>query len=434
MNENKTAGQSPANGAAPSSTEALAPVARQKGFLKTAFTRAAEIGAGAAVMWVIKACTAAACASLLAAPATGIIISAVVVGTMSPLVRHGVKLAMASKEDRANIEKLTMKKYLKQAAISTAFGAAGAGVHYYFDDISSYLKDIFFKGSALPVVNHTMTGAITPPVAEPQAPALNAPATPAAPEITTSAAPEAEPASPAATPEPAAPALSSLERMQELGKNSNVSDKVKAVLERVDSPNKRVSAQAIKDLGYFAYNGLGGVPKDQSLAVELFKQAAEAGNIQAKIDLAAMEFHGNPAAGVPRNVEGSLEKLEELAKKSKIADRILGDLVGPQAPIAEPHAAFIPEATPAPAEIVAPATSAPAPSLPAVEDFVPPTPAPVLEAEQATVKGGLKSCISHVYNGVVHYLCSMTTNQPVQVGEKFFVPRGSPLHPAMNIN
>lgn len=426
MNEDKTRENNPVGETAPASTEAAVP-AKKKGFLRTAFTAAAEIGAGAAIMWSIKACTAAACASLVATPAIGIVTSALVVGALSPLVRYGIKLAMTSKKERANVEKLTLKKYFRQAAMSTAFGAVGAGLNYYFDDITAFVKDTFSSGNVPTVDKQTATGVITQPatpsVTEPQT--LAASPTPATEAPAASAPPDTEAAAPA--PEPTAP-LTSLERMQELANNPDVSDKVKAVLERVDSPNKRVSAQAIKDLGYFAYNGLGGVPKDQSLAVELFKQAAEAGNMQAKIDLALMEFHGNPAAGVPRDVEGSLEKLEELAKKSRVADRILGDLVGPQAPIVEPHATFTPAAPPSPAEV-------PTPSVPAqsgVEEVIPVTSTPA--AESAPVSGGLKDCIRQVYNGAVSYLCSLTTDKPVEVGQKFLVPRGSPMHPAMNLN
>ena len=51
------------------------------------------------------------------------------------------------------------------------------------------------------------------------------------------------------------------------------------------------NAQAIKDLAFYLYNGIN-VSKDKALAYDLYTMAADMGNLQAKVDLTYIGYHG----------------------------------------------------------------------------------------------------------------------------------------------
>jgi TPR repeat protein len=93
---------------------------------------------------------------------------------------------------------------------------------------------------------------------------------------------------------------------------------------------------------------------DPEKAVALYQKAAEMGNLQAKIDLAFLEFHGN--AGIVANHDAAIEKMSELGKHSSHASKLVEQWTNPPtAPIVE-----VPIDTPvaAPVEVVeAPATN-----------------------------------------------------------------------------
>jgi|GEM_PF-1484854 len=90
-----------------------------------------------------------------------------------------------------------------------------------------------------------------------------------------------------------------------------VSDRVTDAMNRAASDSAKVAAQGTKDLAYFAFNGFDGVPKDPTVAAGLFQQAAEAGNLQAKIDLLYMQFHG--LGGVTANPDAALSAMNDIA-------------------------------------------------------------------------------------------------------------------------
>ena len=91
---------------------------------------------------------------------------------------------------------------------------------------------------------------------------------------------------------PAVVCLTPGEQFANLIQGHDVSGRVTDAIARSASTNAAVAAQGAKDLAFFAFNGFDGVPKDASVAVELFKQAADAGNLQAKVDLLYMQYHG----------------------------------------------------------------------------------------------------------------------------------------------
>lgn len=115
-------------------------------------------------------------------------------------------------------------------------------------------------------------------------------------------APAAVPVEPPCTPAP--------ERVADVIAQNNVTPEVKEALARSASTNAHVAAQGTKDLAYYAFNAKDGMPKDPTLALELFKQAAEAGNTQAKVDLLYMQYHG--LSGVPANPEAALAAMQEI--------------------------------------------------------------------------------------------------------------------------
>jgi len=107
-----------------------------------------------------------------------------------------------------------------------------------------------------------------------------------------------------------APCPSTMENFASVIKDHPVSDRVQDALQRADSANPHVAAQGAKDLGYFAFNGLDGVPKDATVALELFQKAADGGNAQAKIDLLYAQFHG--LGGVQANQQAAFDAMRQI--------------------------------------------------------------------------------------------------------------------------
>lgn len=70
------------------------------------------------------------------------------------------------------------------------------------------------------------------------------------------------------------------------------------------------NAQGVKDLAAFFLNGTDGLPKDPMLGVELLKGAAEAGNVQAQVDLAYLQYHG--LHGVEGGKDAALAAMQEI--------------------------------------------------------------------------------------------------------------------------
>ena len=70
------------------------------------------------------------------------------------------------------------------------------------------------------------------------------------------------------------------------------------------------NAQSVKDLAAFFLNGTDGLPKDPTLGVELLKGAAEAGNVQAQVDLAYLQYHG--LHGVEGGKDAALAAMQEI--------------------------------------------------------------------------------------------------------------------------
>lgn len=190
------------------------------------------------------------------------------------------------------------KTFLK----SSLFALAGGALFLGFSEgiIQDGISKIFGWGTPTPdVIPAPASVEVTPPAPAPVA-AMPVEVTP---PVETIVPVEAIPVTPA-------PCVSPLEHLADTLKDHAVSDRVQNALERAHSVNPRVAAQAAKDLAYFAFNGLDGVPKDTGVALELFQKAAEAGNVQAKIDLLYMQFHG--LAGITANPQAAAAAMQEI--------------------------------------------------------------------------------------------------------------------------
>lgn len=114
------------------------------------------------------------------------------------------------------------------------------------------------------------------------------------------------------------PVLSAFEQAQNsLAGNDCITDRVKEALVRAENG----SAQGIKDIAYFMFNGFDCVTQNQEMAVDLFKQAADMGNVQAQVDLAYIQYHG--LAGVEANTAEAFDKMTELATQDNRASRFI---------------------------------------------------------------------------------------------------------------
>ncbi|MDF3024296.1 MAG: hypothetical protein K0R10_1657 [Alphaproteobacteria bacterium] len=273
---------------------AAAPKSRMRGFLKGAFNVVSGMAMGAAVSAVAK--TAAVVGMTIAgAPAWATILgSGVAVGIGSTLLHDALerrKLKKGGAELPAYFslthgKELLSKKNLKVFGLSTTFAIAGSAL---------------FLGLQSGTIQGWL-GFVVPPVVE----------TVVAPPVDTVVAPPVETAviPPVETIVAAPICLSPTEQFAALIDGHDVSARVTDAISRSASTNAHIAAQGAKDLAFFAFNGMDGVPKDASVAVELFKQAAEGGNMQAKVDLLYMQYHG--LGGVTADKASALGAMQDM--------------------------------------------------------------------------------------------------------------------------
>lgn len=114
------------------------------------------------------------------------------------------------------------------------------------------------------------------------------------------------------------PCVTPVEQFNTLIDGHQVSAQVTDAMHRAASTNARVAAQGVKDLAFYAHNGFGGVPKNPNVAVELFKQAADAGNVQAKVDLLYMQHHG--LDGIPADKTASLGAMKDITHNARAGE------------------------------------------------------------------------------------------------------------------
>ncbi|MDI1226443.1 MAG: hypothetical protein PSY14_02010 [bacterium] len=305
--------------AAPAAT-AAAPKSRLRGFLKGAFNVVSGMAMGAAVSAVAK--TAAVVGMTIAgAPAWATIIgSGVAVGIGSTLLHDALerrKLKKTGVELPAYFslthgKQLLSKKNLKVFGLSTTFAIAGSALFLGLQ--SGTIQGWLGFGPDVPAVPPV----VVPPVVEtvvapPVDTVVVAPIdTAIVPPVDTAVLPPVDTAviPPVETIVAAPICLSPTEQFAALIDGHDVSARVTDAISRSASTNAHVAAQGAKDLAFFAFNGMDGVPKDPSVAVELFKQAAESGNMQAKVDLLYMQYHG--LGGVAADKASALGAMQDM--------------------------------------------------------------------------------------------------------------------------
>ncbi|HYD18013.1 MAG TPA: hypothetical protein VEF76_06015 [Patescibacteria group bacterium] len=287
---------------------------RLRGFLKGTFNVVSGIAMGAAVSAVAK--TAAVVGMTIAgAPAWATILgSGVAVGIGSTLLHDALerrKLKKSGAELPAYFslthgKELLSKKNLKVFGLSTTFAIAGSAL---FLGLQS--------GTIQGWLGFGNTPAPVPPVVIPPvethtfvAPAETHVALPPV-EQTVLAPVDTQPViAPVETIVAAPVCLTPHEQFANLIQGHTVSAEVQDAMTRAASTSARVAAQGTKDLAFYAFNGFDGVPKDPHVAVELFRQAADAGNVQAKVDLLYMQYHG--LGGVTADKAAALGAMQDI--------------------------------------------------------------------------------------------------------------------------
>jgi hypothetical protein len=299
---------------------AAAPKSRMRGFLKGAFNVVSGMAMGAAVSAVAK--TAAVVGMTIAgAPAWATILgSGVAVGIGSTLLHDALerrKLKKGGAELPAYFslthgKELLSKKNLKVFGLSTTFAIAGSALFLGLQSgtIQGWLGFGPDAPAVPPVVVPPVETAVVPPVETAVVPPVVE--TVVAPPVDTVVAPPVETAviPPVETIVAAPICLSPTEQFAALIDGHDVSARVTDAISRSASTNAHIAAQGAKDLAFFAFNGMDGVPKDASVAVELFKQAAEGGNMQAKVDLLYMQYHG--LGGVTADKASALGAMQDM--------------------------------------------------------------------------------------------------------------------------
>lgn len=262
----------------PEEAEDTAP-AKKYGRGKKALSIAFNIAAGAAAAAVAKSIVAVPMAMMSAPAVATLLVSSFAVGAAMTVMCHAGQTYSAKKKGVEG-PKFWTKQNRNTFLKSSGFALIGGALFMGFGEV----VDKFF-------------GPTPDPVPEPAV---------AQPVVTPEPATETVIAAPVAVPCP-----TPMESFASLIDGHNVSDRVTDAIARAGSDNARVAAQGAKDLAFFAFNGFDGVPKDPTVAAGLFQQAAEAGNVQAKVDLLYMQYHG--LGGVTANPSAALSAMNDIA-------------------------------------------------------------------------------------------------------------------------
>lgn len=276
---------------------------KKYGFGKKALSISFNIAAGFAAAAVAKSIVAVPMA-LMSAPAIAtLLVSSVAVGAAMTAMCHAGQTYSAKKKGLEG-PKFWTKQNRNIFLKSSGFALVGGALFMGFGE---GLMDRFFGTTPEPTAPVLGQPDIVPPVET-------------LPDVATTPEPLPEAVTtPETLPEPTPdttiaavvpPCPTPMESFATLIDGHAVSDRVTDALARAGSESATVAAQGTKDLAYFAFNGFDGVPKDPTVAAGLFQQAAEAGNVQAKIDLLYMQYHG--LGGVTANPDAALSAMNDI--------------------------------------------------------------------------------------------------------------------------
>ena len=239
---------------------------------KMVLSAAFNMAAGAAVTAAAKTAVVATM-TLATAPAVAtLILSSAAVGIAAAGYGYWREQS-AAKKAGLDAPKFLTRKTFNTFVFSGGFALAGGGL---FLALEEPVKNVF---AGLFTVKDAV--ADVPPVVAPT------------PEPVVVATPPVVAAPIELPPAPVIECITAMERVRDIvAQTPGVSAEVADALKRAGSESARVAAQGAKDLGYFLFNGLGGIAENKAVAVELFQQAADAGNLQAKTDLLYVQYHG----------------------------------------------------------------------------------------------------------------------------------------------
>ena len=283
-----------------------------------------NIAAGAVAAFTAKTVAAAVFATCL--PAVGTIaVTSVAVGAAVATTSWYLKKRKAEKQGFAAPDfwsKDTGKTFL----LSTALAGVGGALFAYFSGAFDSCVTATPEPSSIPDNSSVSDPAdsLVPPV-EPQIPEtadVPEPASEPEPEPEIEPAPEAVP-----DPDPDADAAEAAAIEPEAGAaapfacgdvtaafnawaaaGGEVSARVAESLVRAEAG----SAQGVKDLGFFLFNGFDGVEQNRELAVKFFECAAQQGNVQAQVDLAYAQYHG---LGTEAQPEAALSAMQDIGSR-----------------------------------------------------------------------------------------------------------------------
>ena len=304
-----------ANGNEPAAADATAAPAKKYGRGKKALSISFNIAAGFAAAAAAKAIVAVPM-TLFAAPAVAtLLVSSIAVGAAMTAMCHAGQTYSARKKGVEG-PKFWTKQNRNTFLKSSGFALVGGALFMGFGE---GLFDRFF-GTApeapAPVMPVIETAPLVSPTVLDNAPNLGNLGQPDAVIHTT--APAALPdMAPDTIPDTVIDATAPLpcptpmESFGSLIDGHSVSERVTDAMSRAASDSATVAAQGTKDLAYFAFNGFDGVPQSDTVAAGLFQQAAESGNVQAKIDLLYMQYHG--LGGVAANPDAAIAAMNDIA-------------------------------------------------------------------------------------------------------------------------
>ncbi|TVQ82282.1 MAG: hypothetical protein EA357_10005 [Micavibrio sp.] len=281
-----------------------------------------NIAAGAAAAFTAKTVAAAVFATCL--PAVGTIaVTSVAVGAAVATTSWYLKKRKAEKQGFAAPDfwsKDTGKTFL----LSTALAGVGGALFAYFSGAFDSCVTATPEPSSIPDTSPDNSSvsdpadSLVPPV-EPQIPETAdvpepasepeiEPAPEAVPDPDTDAAEAAaiEPEAGAAAPFACGDVTAAFNAWAAAG--GEVSARVAESLARAEAG----SAQGVKDLGFFLFNGFDGVEQNRELAVKFFECAAQQGNVQAQVDLAYAQYHG---LGTEAQPEAALSAMQDIGSR-----------------------------------------------------------------------------------------------------------------------
>lgn len=293
--------------------DAAAP-AKKYGWGKKALSISFNIAAGFAAASAAKAIVAVPM-TLFAAPAVAtLLVSSIAVGAAMTAMCHAGQTYSARKKGLEG-PKFWTKQNRNTFLKSSGFALIGGALFMGFGE---GLFDRFFgttPDAPAPVIPDVNTTPLVAPTVLDSAPDLGGLGQPDAvihttvPDSLPDMAPDTTPDAVIAAPAPL-PCPTPMESFGSLIDGHSVSERVTDALTRAASDNATVAAQGTKDLAYFAFNGFDGVPQSDNVAAGLFQQAADAGNVQAKIDLLYMQYHG--LGGVTANPDAALSAMNDI--------------------------------------------------------------------------------------------------------------------------